>query len=340
MIAAARYGVESPMRRATPPLVALMVAMLSLLGVANADPHVRLTVRSTCPSPQQVETAFAAENLTTRTGPRTGWHVRVSDEADGAALQVTRADGTARQERRIRSTDCVAMAEAFALIAASHLRAHATSRGPAPVASKPRTAMRDRTAPESPPTVYGGGGPGASPPGLRRAARTLTWAIGYQLGYESTLAPNTTGLSHHTHVAVTRPDRWGAIAAFRRTGARDLHMELAPAIERSETSGALLLTRMFSRDQVWLTPAAGAGFALSQVADVGDATVRRLHPTVNGSVVAGLRITRWASLRGELSGQLFPIADTYSTTDDGVVGESPRATVSLGLGIQLSPRGW
>ena len=67
----------------------------------------------------------------------------------------------------------------------------------------------------------------------------------------------------------------------------------------------------------------------------GDARVTRLLPLESGSVAGGVRVGGAWSLRVELGDSLFPISDRYSTHAMGEVGRSSRASVAVGLGLQL-----
>ena len=96
--------------------------------------------------------------------------------------------------------------------------------------------------------------------------------------------------------------------------------------------------RRLQRSRLWLQPLVGIGLVVSTV-EADDGAVRRLHPTAAASLVGGFALGAGVSLRAELGGQLYPIADTYVSLNQGVVGESPRATLGVGLGVQID-RGW
>jgi hypothetical protein len=115
-----------------------------------------------------------------------------------------------------------------------------------------------------------------------------------------------------------------------------------PGLERHQKSGRLEVTRHYARQRLWLGPALGAGLVVSEASAPtlsGGAVVTRLHPTITGSLAGGLGLARGLSLRAEVGAQVYPVADTYVSTTRGEVGQSPRATLALGLGLQLDT-GW
>ena len=316
-------------------LVAMSAAVLLIdAGAAVANPpapSTNLEVEGSCPSRDQVETALVGEEIAIVAGDAE-WQVRISSSLDGTAVleisHLRRSDHSLR--RLVTSADCAAIADTFALITESHLRAVPPQAAPTPAASASPTPAAAPGMLPAPPTSS------SSP--ARALRRELS--VGLSAGLDSGLAPEMSMGFAQLDLGTTLRRRYRArltIAADRAI----TYSSAAGSIVRQQTSLRVEVGRRLQRSRLWLQPMLGAGLVVSNVeVDLGDDRgVRRLHPTATGSLLAGVALGSGVSLRAELGGQLYPIADTYVSVNRGAVGESPRATIGIALGLQVDT-GW
>jgi len=309
-------------------------ALLALTVVVNAataraQPKVTLSVAGACPSADAVRTALVKEKIAVSQNPNAPWLLSVATHLNGARLIISQ-DGTETTiTREVFSNDCDAIADTFALITATYVRA----RGSKPPAQ--RVPVK-RVVPYDPasfdPDAVAGITPPRETPITQRPARSR-WRLGLAAGFNSTFGPDARAGFGQLDVGFERADGWGARIAFTQDGTAEYPSW--QVLRRTETAANVSLTRTMAGKRLWWRPAIGAGAAIStvDVASVGTAT--RLLPTLTGSLAAGVRMTDRVSLRAELGLRIFPIADTYTSATHGIVGKSPRGATSLSIGVQI-----
>ena len=283
----------------------------AIIGIENAfaGQHVGLRVDGQCPSRLQMQRALHREGL--RVGSVHGaLTVRVSSVAHEARMDVHDAGRGIVLTRRANSRDCVAIADAFAIIAAVH------SAGSPP----PAIPLRE------PPVTH-----------IPVVPKRTTVFVGLSAGVDATLSPATRLEYGQLDLGVTRADRWGAQLSLARPATTTSGIAM---LERTQTMASMRITRQWSGHRLWFTHSLGAGVVVSSVAAVDVGSLRRIHPFVVAGVTSGVRLSAGLSIVGDLAAHALPIADTYTASQRGEIGQSPRAVVSLGLGLRFETGGW
>jgi hypothetical protein len=314
-------------------LVALVLAIAFSAGV-RAQPRVHFEVSGTCPSEADVVSAFGEQVLASVAAEQDAWRVQVHDgSAEGATLLLRTPRGELASTRSIRSSDCAALAQAFAFIVLAHfveLRliepqvAPEVADEPAPPSqttpalraqqrAEPRTEPGPTAALELGVALGAGLGLGVAP---SSAAPTAELALG--------LGPPRGGWLGQIGVRVSTP--------VQQESATD-RVEHWATGARLELGGRVPLTR-----RVWFAAGAGGAIALARVTaldlDRQPATLR-FWPAASASIAVGLALWPTWSLRWATAAQLFPRRDRYRIEPEGVVAEAPRADVVTTLGLQF-----
>lgn len=286
---------------------ALRIAAVGIVvaagGVARAQP--RVTVNGSCPSEAQVRAALVADGVVIDGGVT----VRVTAIEGGARLRILDGDAVV-VDRAVKSADCAAIAETFALIAAGYLESRPEPVEPPP----PSVVIQPAAAPGDATPVTTVARPRRSPRLALSVAGGAGWA---SAGFGQVDVSYGAGV------------RW-RVAVARGAPAVDA------AVEREQTTARVEVGRRFDRGGLWLYPSAGGGIAVSQVRapDTMSGRAVRLHPVATASVVGGVRLSGSWSLRLELGGALFPVTDRYFV-GGAEVGESPRAEAGLSVGVEV-----
>ncbi len=317
------------------PLVALAL-LAATGGAAAAQPKaVALEVDGSCPDRAAMERALGAEGLAVDATAR--FVLRVSATNGGAAMALSKAGGEPLAQRSTTSTDCDAIADAFAVIASMRLAeatvelpARSPARSPAPSpapspAEEQRPPRRLRPPPPESPAQTAPTTPPATPADYLVSASLSA-------GLDTGVGPSAaSGLG--AGVAVANRRGHGVRLSVARTGGFDT----GTPIQWSSLSARLELFTELRRRSAWLRPGAGAALVATTIHGDGLATmptVVRTQPAVSGSLVGGVSVARRVALRLELAGNLYPVTDRYLYQGD-LVATSARASLSANLGVQI-----
>lgn len=306
-----------------------MLAALALLAAAGhaaaAQPAaVSLDVDGSCPDRAAMERALGAEGLAVAaTAP---FVLRIEATADGAAMTLSSAGGAPLAQRSTTSTDCDAMADAFAVIASMRL-AEAAAEAPAPPPAKEEEPPPRRL--RAPPTTT----PAQTAPTTAKPA-PADYVVSASLsgGLDTGVGPSAaSGLGGG--VAVANRSGRGVRLSVVRTGGFDT----GTPIQWSSLSARLELFTELRRRGTWLRPGAGAALVATTIRGDGLATmptVVRTQPAVSGSLVGGVAVARRVALRLELAGNLYPVTDRY-LYQGSPIATSARVSLSANLGVQI-----
>lgn len=326
----------------------MIAAGLAVAAPAHAAPTVTLDVRGTCPGPDQVRAALAPWIAI---ADDAAWTVAVADRRGVATLELSDRDGVVLS-RRITSTDCAAVADAFAVMIHSHFvelhlmpatepAAPDPSAGFAPPAAVPepivttaaptRVEPVDRGAPIAP-------APRPTPTAVRLAA-----AGGVAVGGA------TSGFGQLDAAWELRPG-WiarGAISGDAPTtiGATGQRVAVFRSIAR------IGVGRRLRAGAASITPAVDAGLAVwrfdpldsgNNVDPMNPPSTWHVQPVVDGSIAAAVPIAPRVALRLELTGTVFVVRDHYVAASNAdptsAGGQSPRAAIAIGAGVEWSIR--
>ncbi len=310
-------------------LLSCVIAIGAMVSPAPAHAQSdNINVFGSCPSKQLISAALLRE----RTSRRAGYRVLVTTTSTGARLRVTGPNlPMGGVVRSIKSDDCAAIADAFALIIASHVRAAALPPPTANRASSLRPApakRRVRSSVSAQPEVHS-----RVASGLRRHSPQLTIAMGLSAGVDTALSP-TGNVSYVELDVMALRTKYGLRVTAGAEGTMRQDLNDSMTLFRSQRSGSIQAVRFASRGAVWYGATAGLGLVESFVT-TSAGTLKRLHPTVISALLVSGRVTSGLSIRAELSGHLYPVADTYIGEFGQFLGNAPQATLRFGAGMVI-----
>jgi hypothetical protein len=293
---------------------------------AAAEPP-RVEVAGACPTAEQIVAALASEGV-----DAADWIVRVDSTGAVVTLVLEGPDG-ARVQREIDSRDCPAIAEAAAVIARAavdtplELPPEPEPAPPEPAPESPPAPSEPDPEPAPPSTV-----PVAPPPVLAPPAPARSW-LAASAGFDRA----NTGPGNFAQLDGGYRFRgpWHARAAVQLDSRTQTSDEMT--VETSALSARAEAGRQWTSERVWLRSSAGIGAVVFDVRIpelTGEPRVRRLHPIVTGAVAGGVELAPRLSLRAEIGAVLRPVVDRYLSETADEVARSPRAGVSMGVGLE------
>ena len=299
---------------------------------ARADDRVRVYVDGECPSDAGLGAALQAEvvEVSTSAAP---WTIKVESSSGTSRLTVLHVEDGSVAERSIASDDCAAVAEAFALIIkglVSMPRAPPAPPNRARQSSGGATAAIHTTAPGSIAADAADDVIGLAPRARPRFSVAATGGV--DLRFDDTRA-RLVGFDIAFPIRRTADVRVIVEISEEVTSVG----ELAELDRRQSALRAEIGTRG-ARGPLWLEVGAGGGVTLSSVnapSSTGSIGVVRVHPVFTSTLAIGARVSGSVSLRAHLGAALFPVVDRYTTAIMGEIGQSPRASVGFGVGLQF-----
>lgn len=240
--------------------------------------------------------------------------VLVVRSSGGASLSVQNT-GQEILVRDVHSSDCLAVAEAFALIAADALmNLSALPKAVEPISDSVGEIEERTRAVER-----------------EQSHSNHNLALGVLLGFGSsdmTAFPGFAEVGLSADLATYK----GRIALWV-----DSSQRFGDQLNRRGIGTRAELGREYVRSRYWLRPAVGGGISVFQVTPTNVGQIRantvRVLPLLAVSLGVGRQISSSVSLRTELRGLWYPIADRY-ISELSPIGESPRSMVSLGIGLE------
>ncbi len=300
----------------------LLPAVFSILlpAVGHAE-NVRLVVNGVCPTRQALEGALKKTGLVIDEGANAELQIRSTEGK--ATLLLSRGGGQEVAQRDVVSEDCTAIAEAFALIVVEALVGdsseqdtatdEASETEPAPHAAEP-PGRSEKLAVEVKPL-----------PGQKRASRLSVALIGGVGTSDSADAPG-----------LLQADVAWKLAGYRvRTALWGHSTSSLARLERRQLGIRFEFGEPMHFARLWIRPSAGIAAVASHVtfSTSGQHDLVRVHPALSATVSIGWELTQKISLRADVLGLWYPIADRYLSGME-VVGESPRRFVGGGLGLE------
>lgn len=268
-----------------------------------------------CPSQQDVSSALEAAGVSMEATP--GLSVEVRSRAGRAVLEVRDEERGQLLVREVRSEDCGAVAEVFALIL---LDAASLAPPPAEVSEVDSVAEASSSSPARP----------APRPPLSKQEAGPGLSLGLLGGFGGT--PSTSSKPLYLQV-----DAGYELDAFWLRGALSLSSasSIGEELQRQPYSARVELARELVGPPVWTRLSGGLALVASSLRseDASRVDMLRVHPALSCGVSAGLVVSESLSIRSEVYGLWFPVRDRY-TSAMGPVGESPRASAALGLGLE------
>ena len=300
------------------------VLLVALSKVASAEPLPALEPGGNCPNSAELVTALA-----TRTLPAEAREYRVVTFAaqGGVALRIENGEGNTVLERSIESDDCVALADAVALIVETYFVELQSARGAEPTAPP---------VPE-PPKTLASVAPVVAPPnedpaeavtdereratfglflglGAEVFPRDVSWAVEAGAGFRWPRL--LVDFRLHTGTATlagSSPDdvlRW----ASRVTGRFGVRSSGRLRVE-GFLGGGLSVSRL----ELLSVPASPVRVAFSPVFEAGTGLELDSRGVFSGRVEAGCA--------------LFAIRESYELSPDGEVGQGPRFSCGIVAGM-------
>ncbi|MBK9033476.1 MAG: hypothetical protein IPL61_19790 [Myxococcales bacterium] len=288
--------------------------LVLVTATAAAGPTVRVTVDGACPDAARVIAALP-DTVAVVDGADADVTIAVLDGPDGAAVTMTRGDQL--EEQRVAGRDCAALAGAIAALADAWLIELAAPPPRAPAVTEPAAPV-EPPALRIPPTS-----PRSSPRWFVGAGRALVFASDVARTGATRVDGAWRSRWHDARVRVAFD--WGDVGA------------LAAPLDAAATRQPWALQATVgarTRGRAWVEGGAGGGLVVSRVDTMGVAATR-LHPTAVAAAALGLQLGLGVSVRLELDGTLYPIADRY-TVAGAEVGRSPWATLAAGLGLDIA----
>jgi hypothetical protein len=306
--------------------LALFAAALGWASETSAQHGVRLDVQGSCPRADELRRALEARRGLVE-DPAAPLVVQVRRGADASQVRLHRPDGARLLERAIRSDDCQALAEAFAVIIEAELGGLGPSRGARP----DQAALLQSVDPPAPAAAVGLSAPPTAP--------RLRWSVGLGGGFAVVPDPGLAAGFGELDVSL-RARSWGRLALRAAAVLQSPATQVAPteSVEWLQASFRLEAGFRLEARRLWVEPRGGVVLALDRVTATSlpdQPSQLRLHPGVAAGIALGLPLRSGLSLRAESTFCLFPLTDSYQVDPVGEVGRSPRLTFALGMGAQL-----
>jgi hypothetical protein len=322
--------------------------VLASTASAHAGPAVTLAVAGDCPSDAQVREALAPWFAITADAE---WRISVDDRRGSATLELRDRTGVVLS-RALASTDCAAVADAFAVMIHGHFvelhllpPADAPVTEPAaPVAVPPAAApavvaMIDTSMPASPP-------PTELDTGARPTARVAPAPLRLAVSGGVALSGDEIEPSGFGQLDVAWEPRPGwLVRAAIGADAPNTIGAMPDRVEVFRSIAKVGAGRRVRAGAGWLVPAVDAGVAIWRVEPLdlrdnntdptGTGGARwRVQPVADASLAYALPLSGRLALRVEVVGTLFVLRHRYVVEPDGEIGRSPRAALAVGAGLE------
>lgn len=290
---------------------ALVMLLVSVVGVADARADVD------CPDRKAMDLALWLDGIDPSLEV-------VLDEVDVATLRVRAIrDRVVVVDRRVaRSSDCVALADAIALIIATAIEAEV--RAPAPTEPPPATTAREVETPATTDREIG----------LETAATRLenrTYVVSAGVLWGAAMSDVGSVIFGELDVGIVNQRDRGLRLGLSRDGTSSIGWQL----ERTAWTARVEAIGHARAAGVWLRGGVGAALVTSRVRSVDTMTTTlRSHPALSGSATVGVPVSDRVSVRADLSTLGFPVADRYRI-QGAEAATSPRAAFTIGLGAQI-----
>lgn len=296
----------------------------------------RIVIEGSCPEAAAFRSAL--EQVGVEVAEQSEVALVVRSVRGQASLSVQKT-GRELLVRDVHSSDCPAVAEAFALISADAISNLSDSVG----------EIEERTKNEKSEGKYSNHNLGIEPLSDRDgdsvgeieertknekaegeySSRNL--ALGVLLGFGSSDMSAFPGFAE-VGLSADLAAYKGRIALWA-----DSSQRFGDELNRRGVGARVELGREYVRNRYWLRPAVGGGISVFQVTPTNVGQIRantvRVLPLLAVSLGVGRQISSSVSLRTELRGLWYPIADRY-ISELSPIGESPRSMVSLGIGLE------